>query len=678
MVGDAMTEESKLAVAELLSKNAELRQANEALAATNRELTSKVARLEEARDELSDFFASTRLAAIALDEALHLRRFTPAAATLMQLDEGDLGRHIVELAGGALSEELPRQAAEVLASRAPASRQLKLADGQWLVRDVLPYRRRGDRVGGVVVTFADVTGRGVSAHEHARRLLEESERRLQLARDAVKLGIYDYDLVTDRSRWDARTHELWGVPEGERLDYATFAAGVHPDDRKVMDEAYKRALDPDGDGRFWAEYRVIHREDGSMRWICANGIVLFEEGRAVRIVGAVEDVTAVKEAQRRLRLSQQELMEAAQRKDDYLAMLSHELRNPLSAIRIAGHMIKRDGGGDAKLRSATDVLERQTAHMTKLLDGLLDVTRITRGKLTIEKRHTRLAPLLRDVLTDRAAEAERKGVALSAEIAAEEELPLYADPDRLTQVMDNLVSNAIKFTGSGGRVVVAASRQGDEAVVTVRDTGVGFPAEFEGRLFEAFHQGPQDISRDAGGLGLGLALARGIVQLHGGTIEAHSDGVGEGAAFTVCLPLEDTREVEVTREEASAPPDTPLDVLLVEDNEDSAEVLSLLLESRGYRVRHATRGGEAVAMARAQPPDVVLCDIGLPGGVSGLDVARALRDDEATRGCALVALSGYGQEEDRERSLEVGFEVYLVKPVAPDDLLEVLRGVARR
>ncbi len=363
------------------------------------------------------------------------------------------------------------------------------------------------------------------------------------------------------------------------------------------------------------------------------------------------------------------LRDEARRKDEFLAVLSHELRNPLAPIRNSIYLLERTAPGSAQAARAVEVLRRQTEHVTRLVDDLLDVTRISRGKVTLRRERLDLREVVRKTADDHQSLFDESGVDLRVEYPGK---PVWviADPTRVAQVLANLLHNAVKFTPRGGRVSVSAAARQGRAQLRVRDDGLGIDAAQLERMFEPFAQADQGIARTKGGLGLGLALVKGIVELHGGTVSARSDGTGHGAEFVVSLP--------VAASEAGTEPGPGVaqgaaarDVLVIEDNRDAAETLADVLTLLGHRVRVAADGRGGLALAREQRPDVILCDIGLPD-VDGYEVARAVRRDAALDGTRLVALTGYAQPEDRQRALDAGFDAHLPKPPAPEALERVL------
>jgi signal transduction histidine kinase/CheY-like chemotaxis protein len=368
--------------------------------------------------------------------------------------------------------------------------------------------------------------------------------------------------------------------------------------------------------------------------------------------------------------AEQELMVANRRKDEFLGMLSHELRNPLAPIRNALYILDHAEPAGQQARRAREVATRQVAHLTRLVDDLLDVTRIVRGKVELRRADLDLADLTRRTGEDHRALMHEREIDLRVE-APPEPIWVVGDETRLAQVVGNLLHNAAKFTPRGGRVTLSARRVADRAEIRVRDTGAGIGRELMPRIFEPFTQGEQTLARTEGGLGLGLALVKGLVELHRGTVDVTSEGAGLGTEFTIRLPI--ARPMRRRGGEPAPPTMTgPRQrVLVVDDDRDAAESLADLVEVLGHTAEVALDGPAALQRARAHPPDVVLCDLGLPG-MSGYEVARALRTDAALAKLRLVAVSGYAQPEDQEGAAAAGFDAHLPKPLDPQALEELL------
>lgn len=373
---------------------------------------------------------------------------------------------------------------------------------------------------------------------------------------------------------------------------------------------------------------------------------------------------------------EQALADAARHKDEFLALLGHELRNPLGVIRNAVEVQKLIDVADPSLIKTRATIDRQATHMTRLIDDLLDVSRIARGKVRLKLEQIELGELVATVIGDHRAEALAKQITLEPDIAAEA-VVVHGDRTRLSQVIGNLLDNALKFTDSAGTIRVQMYCQGGEARVAVRDSGIGIEPTLLGQLFETFRQADQSLDRSGGGLGLGLAVVKGLVELHGGRIEAHSAGPGTGATFVVCLPRTASPKIRDTRSTPglAAPARSTahgLRVLIIDDNLDSAESMGDALRFRGYSVQIAYDGTSGLAQARRSVPDVVLCDIGLPGDLSGYGVAQAMRKDPSLRTIELIAVTGYGTADDRRKAHEAGFDLHLTKPVDTTHLLAVL------
>ena len=370
--------------------------------------------------------------------------------------------------------------------------------------------------------------------------------------------------------------------------------------------------------------------------------------------------------------------EASRRKDEFLAMLGHELRNPLAPIRNASYLLRRTHSDDPRSARATEIIDRQVAHLARIVDDLLEVSRIARGTLPIQRDLIDWREIVRETAEDHRAGFEVRGLALRVELP-EAAVWVRGDRTRLTQVVGNLLANAQKFTDRGGRVAVrlVADEPARISSLTIDDTGVGMTPEVIARLFQPFEQGPQSSARTRGGFGMGLALVKGLVDLHEGQVDASSEGPGRGSRFRVRISRVEGPAVqaEPARE---VPPSRGLHVLVIEDNHDTAESLRAVLDMGDLSVQVAYDGPSGVAAARAQHPQVVLCDIGLPGAMDGYEVARTLRADPSLRAVRLIALTGYGEQEDRRRAEQAGFDAHVTKPADPHALLALVASPEER
>lgn len=523
-----------------------------------------------------------------------------------------------------------------------------------------------------------VVSRDVTDAHRALRSLRASEERYRTLFGSIDQGYCTMQILLDEHGRPADYRFLEMNPAFER--HTGLADAVGRTARELVPDLEDRWIQAYGRVALTGVAEKFVDESEAMGRIFQVEAFRIGDPAELRVALLFSDITArvrseqgLHEVLEALRASEERLRESDRRKDEYLAMLGHELRNPLAAVQNAAELIKLIAREEPRLERPSAVLERQAAHMARLIDGLLEVSRIVQGKIRLERDTVDVARILERVLEDRGAERLSRNLRLECDLP---KAPLWVcgDPVRLAQVFDNLVGNALKFTPAPGRVRATLREEAGQAVLRVQDDGVGIAPQRLGRIFEPFHQEEQDVARGSGGLGLGLALARGLVELHGGSIEAHSFGPGSGAEFTVRLPQAPApRGAESRREQPGLP---ALRILLVEDHGDAAEMLVALLEMQGHQVRLAGSADEALDLLRAERMDVVLCDIGLPGR-SGYDFARAVREDPSRRGVSLIALTGYGQPEDRRRTREAGFEHHLTKPVDLAHLQRVLAEVAR-
>jgi PAS domain S-box-containing protein len=495
--------------------------------------------------------------------------------------------------------------------------------------------------------------------EAERAQAEEALRDSAATLAAIGEVAPDFLWVTNASGDVVYTNRQWFEYTGqtpEELKSRGYLSVIHPDEREVVrlggGKALTEALPFEGEFRY-------RRKDGEYRWFWIRSMPLTgPKGELLKRVGIAVDVTE-------RRLLNASLREADQRKDELLAMLAHELRNPLGPIRNAIQALRHSGPKDELLERLRDMIDRQTAHMARLIDDLLDVSRITRGKILLQRDLVSLNELVRNIANDYRNDLESSQIELLLSLPDE---PLWAHGDgtRIAQCVSNLLNNAHKFSGKGGRVRVELRADGETSIVLVEDAGVGMDPDLLGRVFTPFTQGDQSLDRTGGGLGLGLALVKGLIELHGGTVHAHSPGKGLGSVFTLRLPK--APAPARCSEAPSAPLMEKRRIVIIEDNVDAAESLSLLLSMGGHDVSTAATGTDGIDLVRAERPDVVICDIGLPGGVTGYDVARAIRAWGEKSPPYLIALTGYGRDDDRKRAADAGFDIHLTKPIAPSAL----------
>ncbi|MBV9344283.1 MAG: response regulator [Gammaproteobacteria bacterium] len=506
--------------------------------------------------------------------------------------------------------------------------------------------------------------------------LRASEERLRLALEGADLGSWDIDLRSGTAVWNARHAELLGYPADAPATPDLWRDRIEPEDRPMVTAAIDRAREERTS--LAIEHRLRRADNGELRWLALFGRFHYDpNGVAVRFSGVTRDVTQRKQLESEREGYLAALQEADRRKDTFLATLSHELRNPLAPIRNAAEVLTAPQLEPAQLEWARSVIQRQVAHMAWLLDDLLDLARITRGKLQLRRQACSLRSVVDAAVETTRPFLQKKNQHLALQLG--DEIPaLDADPLRLAQVLSNLLTNAVKYTEPGGQIELSAQAEPGWLRISVKDNGIGIPAEKLGDLFTMFAQIPSSKRWSEGGLGIGLALAKGLMELHGGTIEARSGGLGQGSEFTVRLPLKApvAPRRSAVRIKAPAAPPQRRRVLIADDNQDAAESLAMLLAVDGFEVRTAYNGEDALALARGFRPEVALLDIGMPA-LDGYATAQAMRRQEGEQVC-LIALTGWGQEEDKRRAFAAGFSAHLTKPVDPARLRDLLSEVPRR
>lgn len=523
--------------------------------------------------------------------------------------------------------------------------------------------------------IADITER-----KKAERALLDSEARYRIMGETLPYGVWLADPEGRSEYLSASFLELVGRPL-EDMRGLGWTEVIDPDDVKNTVDAWQRCV---ATGTKWERELRVTARDGSWRTVLARGLpVRDERGRVSCWVGIHLDITERKDmeldlidSRAALERQMRRLEEVDQRKDEFLAILGHELRNPLAAIGNGVRLLQRGAGDEESFRWTRTMLADQVRQLTRIVDDLLDVTRITRGKVQLHKTRLSLKAMVQDALAASRPVLEERRHRVEIDLD-ESELFLDADQTRLEQVIVNLLTNAAKYTPPEGLIEVSLHKDGDSARVVVKDSGVGLEAESLQRIFEPFAQ-IRGSSIAGGGLGIGLTIVRQLVELHGGTIRVASDGLGHGSTFTVTLPLARGVRGERVEPGPEGMPDfgCALRVLVVDDNCDAAVALGMLLSACRCVVETVYTGGAALEKAKSFLPDVVLCDIGLPD-VTGFEVAQALRDDARCRGCMLVAVTGFGHDDVAGRVRESGFDLHLLKPVDPDVLFDLLAGAKK-
>jgi signal transduction histidine kinase/CheY-like chemotaxis protein len=514
-------------------------------------------------------------------------------------------------------------------------------------------------------TIATLAGSALETAWHHAAALRDQER-MQLLSETTEESLWDWHVALDDLWWGGNVERLFGgVTRGAmRSDWRRTR--VHPDDAERVARAFDAALR--GDASAWnAEYRLRDVNDQAV-YVREHVYFLREaDGRAHRAIGTVRDITALKLLLLRETAARADAERASGVKDEFLAMLGHELRNPLAPIvSVLTLLERRAGAPDRQL----EILRRQTQHLIRLVDDLLDVSRISSGKVELSRSRMDIGPLVHRALemVHPLIEQRRHRVVLDLE----DGLAVDVDAARMTQVLSNLLANAAKYTEPGGLVTVTARAEDKDVVVAIRDNGIGMSAEVLPTIFDLFTQGRQALDRAQGGLGLGLSIVRNIVKLHGGTVEACSEGVGTGTTVEVRMP----HSLTLLEERPGAEPRTlrsvpSSELLVIDDNEDAANLLGQLLADQGHAVRIAHHPDEALRLFEERVPQVAFIDIGLPV-MDGYELARRLRSQGGGEGSRLVALTGYGLASDRARALAAGFDEHVVKPVSPERLEQLI------
>ncbi|GAB1538934.1 hypothetical protein NUACC21_15990 [Scytonema sp. NUACC21] len=528
----------------------------------------------------------------------------------------------------------------------------------------------------VAILFEDISDR-----KQVEAALNESENRLRLTMESAELGTWDFNPITKVLKWDDGCKAMFGLPPSAEITWDVFLAGLHPEERDRTDRVVLESFNPESGGNYDIEYRTVGLEDGIERWVAAKGKALFNSaGVVVRFIGTVLNITEKKraEAEREQLLQREQAARAeAERanriKDEFLAVLSHELRSPLNPILGWTKLLQSRKLDAAKTAEALAIIERNVRLQTQLIDDLLDVAKILRGKLSLNMASVNLSSAIEAAIETVKAAAGAKSITLHTVLPNIGQVS--GDTARLQQIVWNLLSNAIKFTPNGGRVDILLERIGDRAQLTVRDTGIGISPDFLPHIFESFRQEDASITRKYGGLGLGLAIVRQLVEAHGSTIAADSPGEGLGATFTIQFPL---LNIEPKMRQLNELPQQELDltgirVLAVDDEPDARELLTVLLSQYGAEVLMVTSATEVLANLATFQPDVLVSDIGMPE-VDGYTLIQQVRTLPPEQGGQIpaIALTAFARETDHQRAIASGYQRHVTKPLEPERLVQAV------
>jgi len=680
---EAATQELRAAHEEVLSSNEELQSTNEELETTKEELQSANEELQTVNeqfqvrnreldvltDDMTNFIASADLPMVTVGRDLCIRRLTPASERAFNLLPTDLGRSIAHIKFSIEVAQIEEVIETVIATVQPCEREVRDREGRWWLLAVRPYLTSDNRVDGATLMAVDIdlvrrSREVVEARDTALAIIRtvreplvvlDAQCRIRLANDAFyRLVGAANGSLDDRAFWDS-SRSGWSDPEMRRI----LAAACEGRDR-IENLEVRATLPPLGE-----------------RTLVLNAQGILRDGQPTLLLLAIEDVTDTRQAEA-LRIDAETLRLINRRKDEFLGILAHELRNPLAPMSFALELLRRADINPEDGARARQVLTRQVAHMVRIVDDLLDVSRITQGKVELRKERVELANVVHAAveLCAPAAEAARHTLTVSL---PDEPIFLSGDFVRLSQVLVNLLNNAIKFTPPVGHIWLIAERTSAEdghpstVRIRVRDTGIGIAPEQRQRVFDLFMQGDRSLERSRGGLGVGLTLVRNLIALHGGSIDVWSDGPDRGSEFIITLPIEVEGAAPAVAPKRAADQTSrrSLRILVADDNEDGREMLAYLLTREGHVVALAADGREALDKAVEFDPDVAVLDIGMPS-LNGYDVAARLRKGPKGSRPFLVALSGLGQTEEKARAAEAGFDYHFTKPVDLNALLRLL------
>ena len=667
-------EETQSSNEELHSTNEELQTAKEELQSSNQELTTlneqlryRNLELSEIGDDLTNLITSTTIPVIMVGNDLRLRRITAPARRVMNLQADYIGRPLRELATNFELPELEGLITEAIDQVQPREVEVRDQQGVWYLLRIHPYRTTENKIDGAVLVLLDINQIKVF-----QQVQQEIEERLHLALEGGSLGTWYRDLTNGGWSWDDNTNTILGLPAYGERNEVTFFARVHPEDQDKLGVLRNTAEIRD---RYLDEIRIL-QPNGAVRWILLQAKVFYSQsGVPSRLSGICMDITERKELAEKLRRNMEELKQADQRKSEFIAILSHELRNPLAPIINAVEVLRAKDVSETQRDWSREIIDRQVQQMIRIMDDLLDVGRITHEKLSLRREQILLTSVIDNAIETSKPLIDERRQQLIVDLPAER-IVLNGDYRRLSQVFSNLLNNAAKYTPNEGRIVLVAKRQDNDAVISIKDNGIGISTELLPDIFDIFVQAKSSHESERGGLGLGLTLVRSLVELHGGTVEAKSEGLGRGSEFVVRIPIGEGDSVVGDQDGAVRPNAQTVGekgrrILIVDDLAIQAKSLAILLQLRGHDVRIAHNGPDALEILQEFPAEVGLIDIGLPG-MDGYSLAGRIREQPQFSKTVLIAQTGWAMEDDRLRSREAGFDYHLAKPIDHDRLHQIL------
>jgi two-component system, chemotaxis family, CheB/CheR fusion protein len=660
----AINEELRSATEELETSKEELQSVNEELITVNAELQGKIEETGKANDDLQNLITSSDIATIFVDRAMCIKRYTPSATRVFNLIGADVGRSLFDITHRLSYPELADDVGATFQSLRLIEREVSTTDGRWFLVRLLPYRTADDRIDGAVLSLIEVTAR-----REAEANVRAGEERLRLAAQTTK----DFAIIVQDPQgrivsWNAGAVRVFGYTEdeavGQGLDLIFSADDVRDEAPSQERELALR------DGRVDDERWYVAK--GGRKVFCSGVLTPLSDPRFAGFAKIVRDLTARKtiDDARQLQLSQERAVraqaEAANRlKDDFLAVLSHELKHPLNLIHVKAEMLPRipEARGVPAIQAAAESIQRAVIGQAKIIDDLLDLSRVRTGKLALNLSMTDVATMLGVIADAIETDAASRGIAFSSEGL---DTPVWAkvDPVRFDQIIWNLLSNALKFTPSGGAVSIRLAQDGPDLRVDVADTGQGIEARSLPHIFDMFSQGSDARRKPGAGMGIGLALVKQLVEMHGGRVAAQSDGAGKGCAMTVWLPSADQQGVTnpaLLADEVQSL--MGLHLLVVDDDAETAATFGSLLELEGATVATARSGEEALALLEHARVDLLICDVSMPG-MDGFDFLSKVRARPQLSQLPAIAVTGYAAAADDPRARDAGFDIYLTKPVS--------------
>ncbi|MEP6861133.1 MAG: chemotaxis protein CheB [Deltaproteobacteria bacterium] len=660
----ATNEELVASNEELQSTNEELHSVNEELYTVNAEYQHKIIELKELNADMAHLLEGTDVGTVFLDEELRIRRFTTKIASVFRFQQHDIGREIRDFSHNIERPQLMEEIARALRAGKVVEDEVRDRAGTPYFLRVLPYRVGRSNgvdapIGGVVLSLTDLT-----ALDKERARVAQLSAIVEWADDALFSQNLDGTITT----WNRGSERLFGYRADEMIGRPALIL-MSPGSESDLASHLARVARGET-----VEHvsTMCRRKDGSLAEVSVLLSPMYQRDRVVGCAASGRDITKLVESQRALEAQGKQIKELlvqseqhGRRQEEFLAMLSHELRNPLAAVMNATTVM--NAAHDAAVTTRCQaVIERQTTHMKKLLDDLLDVSRITSAKFRVAAEDIDLHEAIDTAIEATSPGFAARGIQLASEVPRFE-LPVKGDTRRLTQVLTNLLANAATYSPSGAHVKLDVSVDGEQVVISVADDGDGIEGDLQPKIFELFVQSEQKLDRSRGGLGVGLSLAKTIVELHGGSIRVHSDGPGKGSTFYVTLPLGRT----ITQASNLGPASGACRIVLIDDQDDARDMLRVLFEARNHVVYDACDGANGVSLIAAHKPDVAFIDIGLPV-MNGFEVAQQIRKMRELDGVMLVALSGYGNHNDVESALAAGFDEHVTKPAELKTLEAIL------